>query len=168
MGKENIDIIKSAYFVLADYDLEIENILQTEKFAWAFDGRFKLEDYLNTKIFPPTKRGKAFVNIEFIPILDLESFHWSGMTVSVKEVLSELDKLGYRAVEIRELLAFGNAFFHLQTKKPIIAFGSVGVTDGKVEIVAGICCRDMKATIIIVCPEENCFDSKCCLAVVKK
>jgi len=166
MGTDT-EILETAYLVRTDHEIKIEEIIKSDRFAWCFDNKLKLEDFLNTKVFPPTRRGKSFENIRFIPAKDLESFHWSEMNISIKEILAELDKLGYRAVEIRELLAFGNAFFHLQTKNPIIALGSIGIIKEKIKIATGLCCRDMKATAIVICPEEY-FSMKCFLAVIDK
>lgn len=165
--RNNSPYIKDAYMVLADHDASIEKILEIGKFVWAFGNDLRMEDYLNTKIFPATRRGISFSNVEFISAEHLESFDWAEMGTSIEEVLNELNNLGYRAAEIRELLAFGMAFPYLKMENPIVAFGSIGIIPNNTKIVTGIQCHNSKVVIGVTCP-ENIHDLKWRLAVVAK
>lgn len=82
-------------------------------------------DYANPNIthlnFPTDKRGTEEV--------DLELLHFDrGMTS--EEVLRECDRLGYRAANARETLAFGRTHKEEQRKYPIVALGSSCVVYG--------------------------------------
>jgi len=165
--ENNFPHIKDAYMILADHGASIGKILELGRFAWAFGNDLRMEDYLSTKIFPATRHGISFSNVEFIPAEHLESFDWAEMGVSIDEVLIELNKLGYRAAEIRELLAFGMAFPYFKMENPIVAFGSIGIIPNNTKIVTGIQCHNSKIVVGVTCP-ENIHDLKWRLAVVAK
>lgn len=92
-----------------DYDRSVEDGVVAGKYEF-------FSPDINTKNFPPKRSGVVFVQVEFF------SF---SRNITGREALLELKNRGYRALELRELLALGERFPEILNKFPVIALGSV-------------------------------------------
>ena len=99
---------KDSYLVSVDYGRSVEDGVKS--------GRYDYTDPNITSINLATERkGTSEV------VIDLIRFNYY---ISTDKALSELDRMGYRPAELRELLAFGEKYPEVQRKFPIIALGS--------------------------------------------
>lgn len=100
---------KIIYTILVDYAVSIEEMVRLGKYDWA-------NSDITTGHFPTKRVGKAEMEVELI--------HFNR-SISSEEALKEMDKMGYRAAEAHELLAFGAKYPDVQREFPIVALGSV-------------------------------------------
>ncbi len=97
------------YPISVNYDLSVEAAVKLGRYDWT-------NSDIADKNFPTTRTGKAEVAVELI--------HFNRV-ISIKDALSELDKMGYRPAELHELLALGEKYPDVQREFPIVALGSV-------------------------------------------
>lgn len=97
------------YPVVVDYTLSLEEAVKLGHYG-SVDGN------IYEKNFPNNRSGKPFISIELL------SFN---RKISVDDVSKEIDKMGYRPADLRELLALGERYPNIQTEFPIVALGSV-------------------------------------------
>ena len=99
---------KDSYPISVDYERSVEDGVKAG-----------LYDYTNPNItsinFKTKRKGKADLVVELVRF---------NTRISTDYALRELDRMGYRPVELRELLAFGEKYPEVQRKFPIIALGS--------------------------------------------
>jgi hypothetical protein len=100
---------KIVYTVSVDYAVSVEEMVRLGKYDWS-------NDDITTKNFPSKRVGKAEMEVELI--------HFDR-NISSEEALREMEKTGYRAAELHELLAFGAKYPNIQREFPIVAIGSV-------------------------------------------
>ena len=100
---------KDSYPISVDYERSVEDGVKAG-----------LYDYTNPNItsinFKTKRKGKADLVVELVRF---------NTRISTDYALRELDRMGYRPVELRELLAFGEKYPDVQRKFPILALGSV-------------------------------------------
>lgn len=101
---------KIVYAVSIDYDINIEDMVKRGKYDWS-------DENITTKNFPAKHLGKSDITIELI--------HFNR-SISLDDVIIELDKMGLRPAEACELLAFGEKYPDVQRNLQIVAVGSVG------------------------------------------
>lgn len=92
-----------------NYDRTIEELLAAGRYDW-------WDKNISSANFPPVRSGKMNIEIEFIPF---------QRPMYTKEVLTELDRQGYRPAEIRELLVFVEQYPDFQRDFPIAALESI-------------------------------------------
>lgn len=118
LAQKIADVIRdrsSAWFAIAvDYRQSLEKMIEAGQYA-------RVNSDINSTAFP-IKRGKT-VEVE----TQLVGF---DKTMSSEAVLTELDRMGLRAANIMELLAFGAKYPEEQKKNPVVALGSVGMVLG--------------------------------------
>lgn len=95
--------------VSVDYDRSVEDGVLAGDFEWD-------NPDLTSANFSTDRRGKAEVVVEL--------FHLSHFATRA-QAFAVLDVLGYRPIDLWELLAFGEAHPHVQHAFPIVALGSV-------------------------------------------
>lgn len=93
---------------------EVNKQIKAGKYDWA-------NDSINAKNFPTAKTGVAQLEAVLV--------HFDRYMES-NQVIEELDKLGLRAGDLDELLAFGITYPNKQREFPIVALGSVVQLDG--------------------------------------
>jgi len=100
---------KIIYAIIVDYGTSLEDMVKLGKYDYA-------NDNITTKNFPTKRSGKVDIVIELVPF---------GRNISSEDAIKELDKMGLRAAEPHELLAFGAKYPDVQREFPIVALGSV-------------------------------------------
>lgn len=99
----------NAYPVVVNYGMSVEDAVKLGHYDWA-------NGNITSKNFPTKRTGAAEIVVELI--------HF-GRYILTKDVLKELDKMGYRPADLHELLAFGEKYPEVQREFPIAALGSV-------------------------------------------
>ncbi|MBI4991662.1 MAG: hypothetical protein HZB99_00390 [Candidatus Harrisonbacteria bacterium] len=99
--------------ISVNYDLSVESMVAMGK----YDG----QNYnFTTKNFPTIRKGEVDLVLGLV--------HFNGVLTS-EEALKELDKMGYRPAELRELLVFGAKYSDIWNQFPpvvsVVALGSV-------------------------------------------
>ena len=97
-----------------DYGMTLEQMITAGNYDWFIDD-------ITAKRFPLTGTGK----VAFEPKL----FHFDR-SISSEDAIKEMEKDGFRAAKIEELLAYGAILPEEQRKYPIIALGSVAKIRG--------------------------------------
>jgi len=110
------------YNVTVDYSMSIEELIK--------EGRYdRICGSINSQNFPTKKRGKKEESIELVNFrnVDFRGFVSTvfGRSISTKDVLKELDRMGYKPADIYQLLALGAKYPDLQRNFQIIALNSV-------------------------------------------
>lgn len=101
-------IKRPIYSICVDYTMSVEEMVKLGNYDWA-NGDITMENF-------PTKRiGKADLEVELL--------HFNRI-ISSGDALREIDKLGYRAAELHELLTLGAKYPDVQFEFLIIALGS--------------------------------------------
>lgn len=97
------------YLLTVDYGMKVEEAVNRGHY-----------DYVNSSItsqnFSTKQKGKVELVVELI--------HFDH-SISSAEVLKELDRMGYRAADLHELLALGENYPDVQREFPVVALGSV-------------------------------------------
>jgi len=101
----------STYYppVTVDYGKNVEDGVKAGYYDWACSK-------ITSERFPTEWKRTAKIEVELI--------HFNR-SISTDEALLELDRMGYRPVELHELLAFGEKYQEIQREFPILALGSV-------------------------------------------
>ena len=99
------------YPISVDYEKSVEDAVRDGRYDWA------CPDITSSNFPTPTRRKRKKVEV----VMELLDFN---RVTSTDEVLCELDKAGYRPLELRELLAFGEKRPEFQREFPIVALGS--------------------------------------------
>jgi hypothetical protein len=99
----------NTYSIFVDYERSVEDGIEAGLYTW--DPRD-----IASKNFPTTKIGKAEITLELIQF---------NRVLSTNEALTELNLMGYRPAELRELLALGEQYPEAQREFSIFAFGSI-------------------------------------------
>lgn len=100
-----------AYLISVNYELSIEE-------AARLGGYNFINRDITSENFPTKPDGmieKKSITVELV--------HFNR-EISTDDALHELDKMGMRPAELRELLAFGQTYPDIQRKFPVIALGS--------------------------------------------
>ncbi len=105
---------RNVYPVAVDYGKSVEEMVELGRYDWS-------NDAITSNNFPTERSGREKIQIELV------HFSWYGGT---DEVLKELNGMGLRPAELRELLAFGEKYPEVQREFPIIALGSVWRSPG--------------------------------------
>ena len=95
--------------IQVNYDLHLEAAIKSGNYGWT-------NSDITNKNFLTKRTGQHKVEIKL--------FHFNK-TMTSEEVIQEMDKQGYRPVELPELLAFGAKYPDEQKKYPIVGLGSV-------------------------------------------
>ncbi len=99
----------NTYPVVVDYGKSVEEMVRLGKYSWSDGG-------ITSKKFPTKRTGKEEIQIVLV--------HFDQF-ISTEEAIKELDEMGFRPAELRELLAFGEKYPNIQRKFPVVALGSV-------------------------------------------
>lgn len=99
----------TSYPIQINYDRSVKDAIKAGNYDWK-------NDDITSKNFPSQETGTREATVEL--------FHY-GKDMSTDEVLADLDKQGYRAATLKELLALGEKHPDLQREFPIIGLGSV-------------------------------------------
>lgn len=97
-----------AFHVLVNYDLRLDAAIKEGKYEW-------VNEIFTEKGFPATRKGVVELDIVLVNL---------NRDISPDDAINELDKLGFRPAELRELLALGAKYPDEQRKYTIIASGS--------------------------------------------
>lgn len=100
--------LTNTYLVTVDYAKSLPDMIKAGNYGYA-------NEDITDKNFPT--QGKGAVDLEIVLV-------YFGKDMDSNDVLSELDKLGFRAAILPELLAFGETHPEVQREFPIIALGS--------------------------------------------
>jgi hypothetical protein len=111
---------ESAYSLLVDYDLTVEDAIEAGRYNWSNPG-------VTSRNFPSARTGQALVELVLVTFN-----HW---TWSV-HVLKEFERPKLKPAELLELLALGEKCPDLQCGKTIVALGSIS-TERDVPILSG-------------------------------
>lgn len=97
-----------SYPIIVDYDMGLKQAIEKGKYDL-------VEEIFSQENFPIERKGRGEIEMEFI--------HFNRFTTT-KEVFEKLDRIGYRPVNIMELLAFGEKYSEVQREFTIVALGS--------------------------------------------
>ena len=101
--------VLESYPIVVDYHAVIEPLLEWGNYDW-------ISPLINSANFPSTREGIVSTTFHlFSPTKELETKH----------ILTEFDKEGLRAAELRELLAFRTQHRKVAQALPIAALGSL-------------------------------------------
>jgi len=95
--------------ISVNYGRSVESLTKAGFYNWS-------DSDVTSKNFPTNQKGISKIKVEII--------HFNRC-ISTDEALQELNKLGYRPAELRELLVFGEKYPKVQCEFPIVALGSV-------------------------------------------
>ena len=101
--------VSDTYIISVDYGENVEDGVEAGHYDWA-------NSNITSEHFPTERKGTAKVEMKVIRF---------NRSVSTDEALCELDRMGYRPVELHELPAFGEKYPEIQREFPILALGSV-------------------------------------------
>ena len=100
---------KTKFPIFADYAKSIEELVLLGKYDSVGVG-------LTTKNFPTKRTGKAKMKVEFVPF-DRSTFSLGA--------IEKIDKMGYRTLEVCELLTLGAKYPDIQREFPILALSPI-------------------------------------------
>ena len=100
---------KDVFPVSVNYDLSIEALVKAGEYNW-------VNENIVEKNFPVEGGGTEQVEFHLV--------HFNRVMNSA-DVEKELEKLGLRPANLKELLSFGSTYQEEQRKYPIVALGSV-------------------------------------------
>ncbi|MDO8504556.1 MAG: hypothetical protein Q7S36_01760 [Candidatus Liptonbacteria bacterium] len=109
------------FFVSVDYDQSVEGLVVKGNYDWNFYDWITRDGKTPSPDFPAAGSGKARVKVYLI--------HF-GRKMSGKDVLGELDRMGYKPADIHTLLSLGAKRSELQRKFPIAGLGSAWSPSG--------------------------------------
>lgn len=109
IAMEQHGTVSNSHPLFVDYDLLVEDAIKLGCYDW-------VNSNITAKNFSTQRTEKADVKVELV--------HFNRVLLT-KDVLEELDRMGYRPAELHELLAFGEKYPDIQKKFPIVALGSV-------------------------------------------
>lgn len=101
--------------LIVNYGEKVEELVKAGKYGWS-------NDNINSKNFPTERKGEIELEAALV--------HFDKEMNSL-QVPEELDKMGYRAGENHELLAFGIQYPEKQREFPMVELGSVYHLDGR-------------------------------------
>ncbi len=104
-----IAIARPSYDVVVDYSCTLAEMIETGKYDW-------VNDNITTEHFAVEGDDKHEVVVTL--------FHFNRY-IELDEVIAEMEKQGFRQVNIAELLAFGEQHPEVQRDFPIVGLGSV-------------------------------------------
>lgn len=99
----------NSYPLSVNYERSVEDAVKLGRYDWA-------NGDITSNNFPTKRTGTVDIVVEFI--------HFDRH-ISTEDVQKEFDNIGYRPVEIHELLAFGEKYPDIQREFPIISLGFV-------------------------------------------
>lgn len=99
----------TSYPMSINYDRSVEDGIKAGNYDWK-------NDDITSEHFPSQETGTKEATVEL--------FHY-GKDMDTDEILTDLDKQGYREATLKELLALGEKYPNLQREFPIIALGSI-------------------------------------------
>ena len=99
----------NAYPVAVDYGKSVEEMVKSGRYDRA-------NRDIASEHFPTKRTRKTESEVELVHL---------KRRVSTDEALEELDRMGCRPAELRELLAFGEKYPDVQREFPVVALGSV-------------------------------------------
>ena len=108
-AKKRLGDEPAAYPISVDYERSVEAGVEAGHYEY-------VSPNIKSYNFPTKRTGTTEVVVELI--------HFK-FGLSSNQVLRELDKMGYRPVDLHELLAFGEKYPKVQRKFPIAALGSI-------------------------------------------
>lgn len=100
---------RKVFRLVVNYDESVETLVKRGKYDWT-------NDSITSKNFPTKRTGTSEVVVELV---------YLNRAVSTDEALAELDRMGFRPAELKELLVLGAEQPELQREFPIVALGSV-------------------------------------------
>src|SRR3989344_5105193 len=98
-----------AYPISVDYRKNVEDGVEAGRYHWA-------NPNITSEHFPTKRNGRTEVRVKLI--------HFNR-SVSADEALRKLDRMGYRPVELHELLVFGEKYPEIQRRFPVVGLGSI-------------------------------------------
>lgn len=101
--------LTNIFMVTVDYARSLSEMIAAGKYGYA-------NEDITAEHFPITGEGKVDAEILLVHL---------NRDISSENALAELDKLGLRAANLQELLAFGETHSEVQREFPIIALGSI-------------------------------------------
>ena len=111
MFKKVVDLVnpRPSFKVLVDYTKPLKEMIVAGKYDW-------VNGDITQERFPIKGTGQKEVEVTL--------FHFNK-TITSDQVISEMDKAGYRPARLEELLALGVSQPELQKQFPVVAVGSV-------------------------------------------
>jgi len=100
--------VSDTYLISVDYGRSAEDGVKAGRYHWA---NFNI----TSERFPTKRKGTTEIEVKLI--------HFNR-SVSIDEALREFDRMGYRPVELHELLAFGEKYQEIQREFPILSLDS--------------------------------------------
>lgn len=100
---------RQTFKIMVDYGKTLAEMVAAGKYDW-------VDSDITAEHFPVQGEGKKEKEVAF--------FHFNR-TITSDQVISEMDKAGYRPATIEELLVIGASQPELQRQFPIVAIGSV-------------------------------------------
>lgn len=97
-----------SYSIEVNYDETIEGVIKGGTYDWYHPS-------ISSGNFPSEESGIDTIEVEFI---------YFNRIISLEDAFLEIDRMGYRSLDIREFLALGKDPTRIQKKFPIVALGS--------------------------------------------
>lgn len=104
---ENLGRFGRIYILEVNYDLDVNRLVQANKFAWK-------NDDVNSSNFPTKRKGVCVVKAELYEF---------DATVTGTEAIKKIDDDGYQCEDPHTLLTFGKQFPIEQLRRPIAGLG---------------------------------------------
>ena len=104
-----MSLIKSTYDIVVNYNRSLADMIKACKYNW-------VNNDINSKHFPLKGKGKHELSA---------ALFYLDRYIESDDVITEMDKQGYRPATIEELLALDEKYPDLQKEFLIIALGSV-------------------------------------------
>ena len=99
---------RNIYPVVVDYEMNLEEVVREGRYS-------RVNPNINSKNFPPTRKGKVALNIVLIHL---------GRRISPKAALDELERIGYRPADLLELLVFGARYPDVQMEFCVVSLST--------------------------------------------
>lgn len=152
--REGLSRITDDVFLEVDYTKTVEQVIAGSNYEWKVTG-------INSENFPisPEMVGKKVVVSAAI--------FWPNYDISSEEIVSELDKVGYRPATLMELLFLRILFPRLQGQFIVVAPGSIWCDDKRSQSVPYLDVVGFKYGLGLVCPDDKWGNFYYFLAVLK-
>lgn len=118
------EISQKTYSVTVPYNESLDEIIKKAKIINSDVSN------INDTNFPSENKSSQKIGIKIINFIGrIGNKDDTGYGYTVSSALGEIDKLGYRPVTIRELLALSSKYPELQYKQQIFGLGSIALVD---------------------------------------
>lgn len=159
---ESTEVMESSCLVSVDYAIPIEDLVRR-------GGYDHPDNNITTEHFPTKHAGKVEIVIEFLRFnSNITSFFGDAKIISSEDVINEMDKMGLRPAEARELLAFGEKVRDDKRELDIVALGSDWNPWYSHSQVVCIGTTDDAKRIAVLLPPDKDWDDRWWFAAVRK